>query len=315
MDFLEFYNLREHPFSNVVDNRFYYSCQQHETALVKLQHAIDSKRGLSVVIGDIGSGKTTLARRLLENLDENKYEAALLVIIHSSVSSEWLLKKLALQLGLSDIKNEKVELLGQLYRRLNEIHEGGKTAVVLMDEVQMLNSREIMEEFRGLLNMEMPEGKMVNFIFFGLNELDDVLSLDEPLKQRVAMRVKLKSFTEQDSHNYILHRLKVAGCKKSIFTESAIGEICKYSRGLPRLINTICDNALLEGFLLKDKAINEKIIHTVAIDLGLSREDEDTTEENLETIANIVSDLDEETVSAILDIDETPAESEDSEEN
>jgi type II secretory pathway predicted ATPase ExeA len=269
MDFLEFYNLREHPFSNVVDIRFYYNSQQHSNALVKLKHAVQNKRGLSVVIGDIGSGKTTLARRLLEELEEEKYEAALLVIIHSSVSSEWLLKKLALQLGLEDVHDEKVELLSQLFRRLHEINDEGKTAVVLMDEVQMLKTKEIMEEFRGLLNMEMDEGKMLNLVFFGLNELEDVMSMDEPLKQRVAMRIKLKSFTEQDTHNYILHRLKVAGSEKNLFNEGAIKEIFKYSLGLPRLINTVCDNALLEGFLIKAESIDESIIKTVAVDLGL----------------------------------------------
>ncbi len=270
MDFLEFYNLREHPFSNVVDNRFYYNSKQHSNALIKLKHAIDSKRGLCVVIGDIGSGKTTLARRLLDELDEGLYEAALLVIIHSSVSSEWLLKKLALQLGLENIKDEKVELLGQLYHRLVEIADEGKTAVVLMDEVQMLNSREIMEEFRGLLNMEMSEGKMINLIFFGLSELEQVLSLDEPLKQRVAMRIPLKSFSHDETRDYILHRLKVAGCERELFTADAILEIAKYSKGLPRLINTICDNALLEGFLIKAETINGDIIRTVAVDLGLN---------------------------------------------
>jgi hypothetical protein len=142
-----------------------------------------------------------------------------------------------------------------------------------MDEVQMLNSKEIMEEFRGLLNMEMPEGKMINFIFFGLNELEDVLRLDEPLKQRVSMKIKLSSFKKEDAHNYILHRLKVAGSTNTIFTESAIESICKYSRGLPRLINTICDNALLEGFLVKSETIDENIIQTAVIDLGLNEED------------------------------------------
>ncbi len=273
MDFLEFYSLREHPFSNVVDSRFYYNSLQHSNALVKLKHAIDAKRGLSVVVGDIGSGKTTLARRLLEELDESLYEAALLVIIHSSVSSEWLLKKFALQLGLEDVSdNSKVELLGQLFRRLQDIHEEGKTAVVLMDEVQMLNSREIMEEFRGLLNMEMHEGKMINFIFFGLTELDEVLKLDEPLKQRVALRISLKSFAEEDSRDYIQHRLKVAGCERHIFNDDAVKAISRYSNGLPRLINTICDNALLEGFLVKAVQINDDIIRTVAVDLGLNGE-------------------------------------------
>jgi general secretion pathway protein A len=273
MDYLQFYRLREHPFSNVVDNRFYYDSPQHSSAMVKLKHAIDSKRGLAVVIGDIGAGKTTLARLLLEDLDESRYEAALLVIIHSSVSSEWLLKKFALQLGLPEPSDDKVELLGQIYRRLHEIHESGKTAVVMMDEVQMLKSREIMEEFRGLLNMEMSEGKMINLIFFGLPDLEDVLSLDEPLKQRVAVRVRLTAFSEQNTRDYINHRLKVAGSPTPIFTEEAIVSVYKYSQGLPRLINTLCDNSLLEGFLIKSETITPEIVKTAAIDLGLNNID------------------------------------------
>jgi type II secretory pathway predicted ATPase ExeA len=272
MDFLEFYSLREHPFSNVVDNRFYYNSHLHAESLVKLKHSIDNRRGLSVVIGDIGTGKTTLARKLLEELDESRYEAALLVIVHSSVSSEWLLKKFALQLGIDHVPDDKLELLGMLFRRLQEIHDQGKTAVVLMDEVQMLKSREIMEEFRGLLNMEVPEGKMINLIFFGLNELEEVLSLDEPLKQRVAMRIKLTDLSGGDIKDYIVHRIRVAGGQREIFTPAAMDEVGRYSRGLPRLINTICDNALLEGFLLKSDLIDESIISTVAVDLGLNGE-------------------------------------------
>ena len=183
MDYLEYYQLSEHPFSNVVDGRFYYASPQQSEAIVKLKYAIDTKKGLAVVVGNIGAGKTTLARKLLEELDEENYEAALLVIIHSTVSSEWLFRKFAIQLGVKNAAENKIELLGEIYRRLNEINEEGKKAVVLMDEVQMLNSREIMEEFRGLLNMESPEGKMVNFVFFGLPELDRVLALDEPLKR------------------------------------------------------------------------------------------------------------------------------------
>ena len=273
MDYLEYYGLKEHPFTNVVDNKFYYNSPQVRDALIKLRYAVDTKKGLAVVIGEIGAGKTTLARRLLEELDENRYEATLLVIIHSSVSSEWLLKKFAIQLGVDDMKNEsKVEMLSQIYRRLLEINESGKTAVLLMDEVQMLKSREIMEEFRGLLNMEMPGGKMINLIFFGLPDLEDVLSLDEPLKQRVAMKIALKPFSDEDTRDYIKHRMKIAGCAGDIFTDSAITTVYRYSAGVPRLINTICDNALLEGCLFKTKSIDESVIRAVAIDLGLNGE-------------------------------------------
>jgi len=269
MDYLEYYRLSEHPFSNVVDSRFYYNSPQQSEAIIKLKYAIDTMKGLAVVIGNIGAGKTTLARKLLEELDEDRYEAALLVIIHSSVSSEWLFKKFAMQLGVKNISENKLELLGEIYKRLNEIADEGKKAVVLMDEVQMLNSREIMEEFRGLLNMESSEGKMVNFIFFGLPDLDKVMALDEPLKQRVAARIRLTAYSEENTGEYIRHRLHVAGGSVDIFAEAAIRQIYKYSKGIPRLINTICDNALLEGFLNKRQAIDEAVIHSVAVDLGL----------------------------------------------
>jgi type II secretory pathway predicted ATPase ExeA len=272
MDYLDFFKLKEHPFSNVVDNRFYFKGTQHSGALVRLKYAIDTKKGLAVVIGDIGTGKTTLAHRLLEELDENRYEAILLVVIHSEVSADWLLKKLAIQLGVTDVKEEKVELLSQIYKRLFELGEQGKGAVVIIDEVQMLKSKEIMEEFRGLLNMEMPEGKMVTFIFVGMPELDSVLALDEPLKQRVAIRVRLKAFSEENTREYIAHRMHIAGSPKNPFTEGAMGVIYRYSDGVPRLINTICDNALLDGFLFKTNTIDEAIIKAATVDLGLSEE-------------------------------------------
>lgn len=269
MDYLEYYKLSEHPFSNVVDSRFYYNSPQQAEALVKLKYAIDTRKGLAVVIGNIGAGKTTLARKILEELDEDHYEAALLVIIHSSVSSEWLFKKFAIQLGVKNIPENKIDLLSEIYKRLHQINEQGKRAVVLMDEVQMLNSREIMEEFRGLLNMETSEGKMVNFVFFGLPNLEQVLSLDEPLKQRVAIRIKLNAYSEDDTREYINHRMRVAGNETEVFTAQAISLIYKYSNGVPRLINTICDNALLEAYLYKNVNVDDSIIRTVAIDLGL----------------------------------------------
>ncbi len=270
MDYLEYFQLKEHPFSNVVDSRFYYNSPLHADAMLKLRYAVDTRKGLAVVIGGIGTGKTTLARRFLEELDEHAYEAALLVVVHSSVSSEWLFRKFAIQLGVRDVKENKVELLAQIYQRLHEIIDEKKNAVVMIDEVQMLNSREIMEEFRGLLNMEMPNGKMINIVFFGLPELEDVLSLDDPLKQRVALKIRLTEFSEKDTRDYIKHRLSVAGSIREIFLEEAVREVFRCTKGTPRLINTVCDNALLEGYLSRADAIGSSIIRTVSVDLGLT---------------------------------------------
>jgi len=144
---------------------------------------------------------------------------------------------------------------------------------VMIDEVQMLNSKEIMEEFRGLLNMESSDGKMLNIIFFGLPDLEEILSLDEPLKQRVAVKIGLKEFSEKDTKDYIKHRLSVAGSNKEIISDEAIQLLYQFTNGTPRLINTVCDNALLEGYLSKRHTIDGSIVKTVAVDLGLSIRD------------------------------------------
>lgn len=269
MDHLTFYNLKEHPFSNSVDNRYFFENEQHSQALIRLKYAVDTLKGLAVVVGGVGTGKTTLARRMLNELDEEKYEAALLVVIHTSVTTDWLMKKIAMQLGIEDVADSKLDILGQLYRRFIEIHESGRKTVVLMDEVQMLESREIMEEFRGLLNMESPEGKLITLVLFGLPELNDVLALDEPLKQRVAVKFKLAGFDDNITTEYIKHRLSVAGCREEIFAPDAINAVHHYTNGVPRLLNTVCDNALFEGFLLKQKPISKEIVDSVASGLDL----------------------------------------------
>ncbi|UCH45057.1 MAG: AAA family ATPase [Nitrospiraceae bacterium] len=275
MDFLEYYKLSEHPFSSSIDNRFYYKTTQHAEALLRLKYAVDTMKGLAVVVGEVGTGKSTLARRMLDELDPREYEAALLIVLHTSVTTDWIMKKIAMQLGIKDIGESKLEVMGQVARKLQAIHNSGLKTVILLDEVQMLKSKEIMEEFRGLLNMEVVEGKLLTLILFGLPELEEILAWDTPLKQRIAVKYRMNGFTEEITHEYIQHRLKIASCSDEIFTHEAVQAIHYYAGGVPRLINTICDNAIFEGFLVKANPIDRKVIESVAANLDLQPSEEE----------------------------------------
>jgi type II secretory pathway predicted ATPase ExeA len=267
--YLDYFELTQEPFSNAPVSRFYYNSAQHSQALTRLMHSVSYMKGLSILIGDIGAGKTTLARRMLDSLPESEYEAALLVIIHSGITANWLLRRIALQLGVENPAQEKLALLSQLYQRLLQIYESGKKAVVLIDEAQMLETRELMEEFRGLLNLEVPERKLISFVFFGLPEIEKNLKLDPPLAQRVSLRYKLEPFTSESTEAYIKHRLRLASCPRLPFTADALVAVHQRSGGTPRVINSICDNALFEAFLAREQTISDKLIHRIADNLGL----------------------------------------------
>ena len=269
MNYLDYYELAQEPFSNAPVSRFYFNSPQHSQALVRLTHLCSQMKGLGILVGDIGAGKTTLARRLLDSLPENEYEAALLVIIHSGVTASWLLKRVALQLGVDAPSEDKLTLLGQLYQRLVRIYESGRKAVVLIDEAQMLATREIMEEFRGLLNLEVPERKLLNLIFFGLPDIEQNLKLDPPLAQRVAMKYRLDHLNADSTEAYIKHRLRLGGAARMPFTAGAVTAVHQFSSGTPRVINTLCDNALFEGYVARSPMIDEQMIERVARDLGL----------------------------------------------
>jgi general secretion pathway protein A len=268
VNYLQFYELSQEPFSNAPVSRFYYSSAQHAQALMRLTHAVSNMKGLAILVGDIGAGKTTLARRMLDSLPEEEYEAALLVIIHSGITASWLLKRIALQLGVESPSEDKLTLLSQLYQRLVKIYEQGKKAVVLIDEAQMLGTREIMEEFRGLLNLEVPERKLLSFVFFGLPEIEDNLRLDPPLAQRVALKYRLEPLNGEATEAYIRHRLKLAGAARVPFSALALQRIHQHTRGTPRVINTLCDNLLFEGFVSRTRELDEKMVDRVARDLG-----------------------------------------------
>ena len=269
MGYTDYFSFEREPFSNAPNDKFYFDSEQHNQALLRLKYSVDSNKGLAVLIGGIGTGKTTLARKMLDQLPVAKYESSLLVMIHSEITPEWILSRICMQLGVKNPDVNPLKMLKQLYERLLQINSEGRKAVVLIDEAQMLQTRELMEEFRGLLNLEIPDKKLLNIIFFGLPEIDTAMKLDMPLAQRVAVKYKLGPLSADATEAYIKHRLQVAGAKVSPFVPESLSLIHKFSGGVPRLINTICDNALFETYLRRARQVTVRIIRNVAEDHGL----------------------------------------------
>ena len=172
---------------------------------------------------------------MLDSLPEEEYEAALLVIIHSGITANWLLRASRCSWAWRTRRRRSWRCCRQLYQRLVQIYEQGRKAVVLIDEAQMLETRELMEEFRGLLNLEVPERKLISFVFFGLPEIERNLKLDPPLAQRVAMRYRLEPLQRRDAPRRTSSTaLRLAGCAAMPFTPEAIEALHRLSGGSPR---------------------------------------------------------------------------------
>lgn len=276
MDYETFYGFDRKPFSTSPDERFYFNSPEHSKAMKKLLHGIENRLGLSVLIADIGMGKTTLARRMLNLLtSDNKYEVSLLVIIHPDITAGWLLKKMSLQLGVEVEGEERVKTVSELYKKLQTCYDVGKKVAVLIDEANMLRGKDIMEEIRGLLNIETQSIHLINFVLFGLPEMEENLKQDEALYQRIAIRTTLNPLDLKSVQSYIVHRIRIAGGQNTPFTDKSFGLIHNYSGGKPRLVNIICENALLEGFLEKKKEIDSELINVVLTDLALMKSEND----------------------------------------
>lgn len=270
MDYTSYFGFKAPPFASSPDERFYFNSPYHAKALIKLTHVAETRRGLAVLIGDIGTGKTMLSRKLLDYFASNsEYEVSLLVIIHSEITAGWLLKKIAIQLGAEVDTDNKIEIISLMYKQLIKLNDEGKKPVVMIDEANMLKSKEIMEELRGLLNMQNEKGHMITFLMFGMPETEENLKLDPPLFERISVKLTLPAMDEESSKGYINHRLRVVGRAEPLFTDAALKLVHMYSKGKPRLINALCDNALLEAFIEKKTFIDDNIIQQIAGDIGV----------------------------------------------
>ncbi len=265
--YLTHYNLRIKPFELTPDPKFIWLGEKHKEALAALTYGIQENKGFLLLTGDIGTGKTTLLNCFLQDDDT---DAIVATIPDPDLSITDFFKLLSNNFNFNINSNTKGEFLIQFGHFLHNTYSEKKRALLIIDEAQRLN-QQLLEQIRLLSNIERQDVKLLNIFFVGQNELYELI-MDEQnkaLRQRIAVHYSIESLTESETQDYIEHRLRIAGSGAEIFSPDAIHEIYSFSTGYPRLINTICDRALLTGYVTEIKIINGEIVKQCADELKI----------------------------------------------
>jgi len=259
----QFYGFTEKPFNTTPDPKFFFPSSKHTEALNSLIYATNERKGFVVITGEIGAGKTTVCRTLLNKLNLNTKCA---IITNTHLTSKELISEILEEFEVDYQGGTKQKLLSRLNNFLIKQLAADTNMVLIIDEAQNLSPK-VLEEVRMLSNLETEKEKLIQIILLGQPQLREKLESIrlEQFKQRVAVYYHLSALNKQETEEYILHRLRLASTNGAlnIFSPKAIGAIYNNSSGIPRLINLICDSALLSGYIYDTKQITEKIIHEV----------------------------------------------------
>ena len=266
-----YFGFLESPFSVTPDPRFFYTNPVYQEAYATLRYGIEAKKGFIVITGEVGTGKTTLLRKLLRNLEDTVHSV---FIFNTRLTFPELLQVTLHDLGLAPKDTTKVTMLQELNDYLIKQLKQGHTVAALIDEAQNLRG-EVLEDLRLLSNLETDREKLLQIVLVGQPELE--ARLDQPglrqLKQRVAVQCQLNPLKDEEVGPYIDSRLRVVGYEgKGLFHRDAVQQIALYSKGIPRLINIICDNALLTAYAESKKIVSTDMINGVATDLRIRSE-------------------------------------------
>lgn len=263
----QFYKFKENPFNVTADPEFFFPSQCHHEALLTLLYGIQERKGILMVTGEVGTGKTTLCRKLLKQADKKTRFA---LILNPNFSELELLRIIIQDLGISTKEKDKLGLIQELNKFLIKESKKNRNVVVIIDEAQNLTIEQL-EQIRLLSNLETEKEKLLQIILLGHPELYEKLQLPElrQVRQRVAVHYRLEPLQKKDVKYYIHHRISKALKQSSsvrdiIFTEQAVDSIQQYTNGSPRAINLLCDRALLAGFISETFLIDEFIIENCA---------------------------------------------------
>jgi len=269
--YTKYFGLTEEPFSIAANPRFLYMSTRHREALAHLLYGIRSDSGFVLLTGEVGTGKTTVCRCLLEQIPENTKVA---FILNPKVSVIELLSSICDELGVACLERDRSvkTFVDAINRHLLEHHAEGRNTVVIIDEAQNL-SVDVLEQLRLLTNLETNERKLMRIILLGQPELETMLSRPElrQVEQRITARYHLQPLLRSEINTYVLHRLAVAGCREPVFSARVLGKLYSKTLGIPRLINVICDRAMLGAYVKSRRMVNGRILNKAAREVqGLS---------------------------------------------
>lgn len=259
----DYWNLKDKPFKNTPDSRFFYFSRQHEEAMTRMLFTITEDKGAMVLTGDVGCGKTLLSRALLEQLDPERYDVALMP--HPNLNPAEFLQEILYQFGYPVTGcNNKAELLRLLNHCLLNNKRLGRRTIIIVDEAQMVLDKNTLEEIRLLLNFQQDNEFLLTLFLIGQPELRVMLDELPQLTQRLAVRYHINPLNKTDSHAYLHHRLDIAGTQHELFTSGAETLIVQFSQGVPRQMNNLGDMALMVGFGQKSPVVDETLVRQVA---------------------------------------------------
>jgi len=247
VDHLATFGLDRDPFGCDAQLIWFFDGAGFVSATQRLHRAATQAKGLCVVTGRGGVGKTMLVRHLLQVLEDEVFEASMLVAVPGITDMRWLLTRWAQQLGVEAPSGDLATVLAQVYEQLAIVREDGRNAVLIVDEAQVLAERGILAELRGLLNLEYEEKRLVTVVLVGSPALAEALSIEPALRDRIDLRLSIQPLPAKEVVGYVHHRIRAAGGNPAIFESSAIASLTKLSNGLPRRINALADHALFEA--------------------------------------------------------------------
>lgn len=261
-----FYSLKKEPFHITPDPEFLFLSPTHKEALACLHYGLQKRKGFIVLTGEVGVGKTTILRSFLKQMDKKRVKV--IYLFNATVSFKSLLQMICTELEIPISGGKTTEWLNRLYDRLLKEYREGNSVLLIVDEAQNMPVKTL-EHLRMLSNFETTQDKLLQIVLVGQPEFERKLSLPElrQLKQRIAIQSKIRPLTEKESYEYIGHRLATAAVEElSIFSPGALKRIVKEAQGIPRILNILCDNALITGYGYQQKEIHPKIVEEVISD-------------------------------------------------